>query len=136
MKIRPTSLSAAEDPVPLDRILDPYPQEGGPPVPEILPEGTQGKDGDDGRHDHEPEVQRPAEPAEELVEPERQYVEDGVHTLLRFRPRGSGVPLGQTSPTRIRNLGQSSRRSCAFPDTGFAFSDKRLAIGVQFAQHQ
>ena len=34
------------------------------------------------------------------------------------------------------NFGQMSRRSCAFPDTGFAFSDRRLVIGAQFAQHQ
>jgi len=33
-------------------------------------------------------------------------------------------------------FGQRSIRSCAFPDTRFAFSDKRLAIGAQFAQHQ
>ena len=80
MKIRPMFLSALlEEPVPLDRILDQQPQEGGPPVPVILPGGTQGKDGDDRGHDHEPKVQRPAQPADELVEPGLQYVQYGVH---------------------------------------------------------
>ena len=48
MKILPDVLErAAEDAVPLDRVLDPYPQEGRPPLPQILPDGTQGNDGDD-----------------------------------------------------------------------------------------
>ena len=47
-----------------------------------------------------------------------------------------GRPARQSPPTRICNFGQRPSRSCAFPDTGFAFSDTRLATGAQFAQHQ
>ena len=62
----------AEEPSPLGRAREEGPHEDRFALPDVLQVGPDREDGDHGRHDHQSKVQRPARPAEELLDASRE----------------------------------------------------------------
>ena len=116
MKTLPKSLSPErKSRLPLGRARDEGAEEDRLAFPDVLQVSPDREDGDHDRHHHQSEVQRPARPAEELINVLREHFQDCIHDPIllwaRFAPfsfsthrSAENIARDSVPPERFRAL--------------------------------